>query len=644
MIHLWRWIRLRSSRLALAGLALLIGVAGCRSASNHSGYHNWSSGESAAPASLSPSPVPPYEDGQPQTQSPIRIPNRSPTTPTTDLGQPEVETPKPTVVLPKPADVLKPVEPVVPQKPKSTTPPKVKPAPKPEELIIPESVIPKKIEKPAEIPTDNPAEKPEKPTEKPTEKNTEKTTDKPDVKTPVRPAISLPVDAPEESVPVPTPREKPSEKPKTTPAVKPVPLPEPQLPEDPLPKPKPTIELPAPAVKPTLVLPKLEVPKPAAEAAFVDPFDPSTVFEPDTAEFVKPVKPKEVTETTPIKLPVVEPGAVQKKPLPPNPATVEVEKPSKVPQVAATIKPTDKPPVAIPKPAGTTPSDFVDPPSPLPVGQRVEIRELADFEFAIEHIAIGEDDSVFVSNHASIKRFKADGRTETFARPGHPRGDVVLPDGSHIVCDASQRAILKFDATGSTVEKIATKSDGFFLRAPKDAIVDAQGGVYFSDPGYARIRNPIGQVHYVDSNGKVNVVAQRLAYPDGIALSRDGSKLYVVESQTNQVLQFEILAPGKVGPKKMLYQLPIAAPKATEGSAAGIAIDHRGRLYVAHREMSRIEVIDADGRWLTSYQCGTLLVNDVAVRGTETLQLVVGGTVGSEQGRGKLVLLDLGKK
>ena len=60
--------------------------------------------------------------------------------------------------------------------------------------------------------------------------------------------------------------------------------------------------------------------------------------------------------------------------------------------------------------------------------------------------------------------------------------------------------------------------------------------------------------------------------------------------------------------------------------------------------MSRIEVIDPDGRWLTSYQCGTLLVNDVAVRGTDSLQLIVGGTVGSEQGRGKLVLLDLGKK
>ena len=384
-------------------------------------------------------------------------------------------------------------------------------------------------------------------------------------------------------------------------------------------------------------------PKPDGKAALVDPFDPLTVFEPDTAEFVKPVKPKEVTETKPDKLPVVVPGPVQSKPIPPNAATVETTSPEKIPKVAATVKSTDKPLVTPPQPAGTTPSSFVDPPSPLPVGERVQIRELTDFEFAVEHVALGEDNSIFVSNNASIRRYKADGRTESFARPGSPKGDVVLPDGQHIVCDATQRAILKIDAAGNVVEKLATKSDGYYLRAPKDVTVDAQGGIYFSDPGYARIRNPIGQVHYVGANGKVNVAIQRLAYPDGVVLSADGTKLYVVESQTNQVLQFEVLSPGKVGPKKMLYQLPIAAPKATEGSAAGIAIDPRGRLYVAHKEMSRIEVIDPDGRWLTSYQCGNLLVNDVAVRGTDNLQLIVGGTAGSEQGRGKLVLLDLGK-
>ncbi len=656
MIHLWRWIQLRSSRLALAGIALLIGVAGCRSASTHSGYHNWSSNETVAPAALSPIPAPPYEDGQPNSPSPIVNPKTQPT----DLGQPEVGLPK-QVVPPKPdpadepkkvkpADVSKPDDPVVPPKPKPKTPPKVKPAPKPDELKIPDAVVPKLPEKPAaKAPAVEPV--PEKPDPKPVEKPTEKPTEKPAVKAPDKSPITLPVPTPEE--PVPTPSEKPTKKPN----VKPAPLPEPPLPDEPLPNPvpKPTTDKPAPEEKPTPVppkplpptieLPKPDVPKPnpADKASLVDPLDPLTVFEPDTVEFVKPVKPNDVTETKPGKLPVIEPGPVQKKPMPTIPATVEVEKSGKIPQVSGSVKPTDKPPVATPKPVGKIPSDFVDPPSPLPVGERVQIRELTDFEFAVEHIAIGEDDSVFVSNVSSIRRFKADGRTETFAKTGSPRGDVVLPDGQHIVCDATQRAILKIDATGSAVEKLATKSDGYFLRAPKDAIVDAQGGVYFSDPGYARIRNPIGQIHYVGANGKVNVVAQRLAYPDGVVLSPDGSKLYVVESQTNQVLQFEILAPGKVGPKKMLYQLPMA-PKATEGTAAGIAIDARGRLYVAHKEMSRIEVIDPDGRFLTSYQCGTLMVNDVAVRGTDSLQLVVGGTVGTEQGRGKLLLLDLGKK
>lgn len=286
-----------------------------------------------------------------------------------------------------------------------------------------------------------------------------------------------------------------------------------------------------------------------------------------------------------------------------------------------------------------TPGAFSDVNASLPLRTPVRISDVAEFDQPADHLVVLNDGSVLVSHRSSISRITTDKRVETFSRPGSPRGLVPLHTG-FALCDVSQRALLKLDAQGLVTEKIAIKSDGYFLRAPKDVVVDANGGIYFTDPGYARSKNPIGQIHYVGTNGKVSVVAQKLAYPDGLALSTDGSRLYVVEGQADQVLSFELLAAGKVGPKTVLAKLPHDGKK-DDGSATGIAVDQRGRIYVAQRDQSRVQVIDPDGRILTSYQCGALLLSDLAIVPGAHHQLLVSGNLGATNGHGKVLRLEL---
>ena len=252
------------------------------------------------------------------------------------------------------------------------------------------------------------------------------------------------------------------------------------------------------------------------------------------------------------------------------------------------------------------------------------------------NVAFDNSGNTFVSHGKHISKVSPDGSVEPWATMGSPRGHVILSDGSHLVADAGQRAIVKLNEAGEQVRKVATRSDGNFLRAPNDLVVDSMGGVYFTDPGYARISNPIGRVHYVAADGSVTVVAQHLAFPEGIALSADGSKLLVVESQSSRLIEFEIRSPGQVGPKQVLAELPATIGDAA-GFANGLRVDpNSGRIFIAHGDRQKIEMLSPEGKLLRSIEIGAT-VNGIAFKDGEFSRVfATGGARSGKQDAGQL--------
>lgn len=253
-----------------------------------------------------------------------------------------------------------------------------------------------------------------------------------------------------------------------------------------------------------------------------------------------------------------------------------------------------------------------------------------------DNVVFDQAGTAFVSHGQHISKVFSNGTVEPWATMGTPRGHVILPDGSHLVCDAAQRAIVKLNSDGEQISKVATRSGGHFLRAPNDLVVDSKGGIYFTDPSYARIRNAIGRIHYVAPDGNVQVVAQRLAFPEGIGLSPDGSKLLVVESQTRQVVAFAILSPGQVGPKQIFAELPKKADGETGGFANGLIVDSKsGRVFVAQGERQQVEMLSPDGRVLRSFQIGAA-VNGVAFKSGDFSRIFATGGARSGNDAGQL--------
>lgn len=327
-----------------------------------------------------------------------------------------------------------------------------------------------------------------------------------------------------------------------------------------------------------------------------------------------------------IELPEITPGPTQ-----PAPANTPLGSGLTLPSLD---EPTNSRAVAsIRSPNGTLPE--------LPAAQNknsVTGVEVASFGGTADGIVFDSEGTAFVSHRDSISKVKLDGEVTHWAKTGAPRGHAILRDGTHLICDASERAVLHLDQDGKLLRKVVTKSDGYFLRAPNDLVVDVSGGFYFTDPGYARIRNPIGKVHYAAADGTVSVVAEKLAFPEGIALSADGAKLFVAESQNNRVVEFEVLSPGELGPKEVFCKLSGSESGDFDNFVDGLAVDREGSLYVAHRGMSRIEVIGPDGDWRTSFACPDTIVKSLAFS-RDYSKLFVTGTDRNHRG-GRLLMID----
>jgi gluconolactonase len=280
----------------------------------------------------------------------------------------------------------------------------------------------------------------------------------------------------------------------------------------------------------------------------------------------------------------------------------------------------------------------------LPDPSKVETVKLVEVPSYCEGVVFDHAGNGYVSWGTTITQFTLDGKQKKWAETGAPNGHKILADGTHLVCDASQHAVLHLDAGGKLLEPASKECDGKPLRGPNDLTLDAKnGGFYFTDPGDSGKDNLIGTVHYVDAKAKTHLVAGGLAYSNGIVVTIDGKRLLVAESQKNRVLEYPILSPGKVGPMKVFTDLPKnASGRWEDNQPDGMCLDAAGNLYVAHYGMKQVQVLSPEGKLLARYNGGNQTTSNVAFGGPNMDQLfITGGLEAEGKSPGGLFRIDL---
>lgn len=277
----------------------------------------------------------------------------------------------------------------------------------------------------------------------------------------------------------------------------------------------------------------------------------------------------------------------------------------------------------------------------LPEAKNVKIEKLFEVPRYCEGIVFDHDGNGYISHGKVITRFTPDLKTSIWAETGAPNGHKVLADGTHLVCDASQHAVLRLDAQGKITGKASSECEGVPLRGPNDLSLDPKGGFYFTDPGGSDDKKLIGTVHYVDPQGKTHLLDKGLAFPNGIVLRPDGKSLLVAESKKNRILVYEVLAPGKVGPRKVFADLPTKTGEQIDNQPDGICLDNEGNLYVAHYGMRQVQVLDPKGQLIRRYPGGNLTTSNVGFSGPKMNDLYITGGLGEEAGGGGLFRIPL---
>ncbi len=117
------------------------------------------------------------------------------------------------------------------------------------------------------------------------------------------------------------------------------------------------------------------------------------------------------------------------------------------------------------------------------------------------------------------------------------------------------------------------------LKQPNDLVYAIDGSIYFTDL-------PRGRVYQITRKGALRVVAGDCAGPNGVALSPNQQKLYVVDWKQGVLRVYDIAGDGALGNSRVF----------AECRGDGLKTDERGHVWVASK--GGIWVFDAAGNRL----------------------------------------------
>src|SRR5260370_4480355 len=175
-----------------------------------------------------------------------------------------------------------------------------------------------------------------------------------------------------------------------------------------------------------------------------------------------------------------------------------------------------------------------------------------------------------------------------------PGGLGWTPEGRLLVVSAFARRLLRLEDSG--LVEVADLSA--LVKAPNnDLVVDGQGRAYIGNMGYVFGRGAPqpGPIFLVTPQGSARVVAEGLAFPNGMVITPDAHTLIVAESHAARLTAFDIEPDGSLSHRRAWAQFEDFGNYGdTLGQITpdGICLDAEGAVWIASpntREVLRVQ-------------------------------------------------------
>jgi len=237
------------------------------------------------------------------------------------------------------------------------------------------------------------------------------------------------------------------------------------------------------------------------------------------------------------------------------------------------------------------------------IAEGATLEKLAgDFSFT-EGPACDHDGNVFFTDQPNdrILKWSLDGKLSTYLQPsGRANGLCFDRKGNLWACADEKNEMWCIDPSGKKTV-VVKDYQGKLLNGPNDVWVQADGGVYFTDPYYQRPywnRGPkeMAECVYHISPDRKNVVRviDDLKQPNGIIGTPDGKTLYVADIGGNKTFKYLIQKDGSLTDKTLFC----------EKGSDGMTIDSEGNIYITGKGVfvfdktgKQIEHIDIPEQW-----------------------------------------------
>jgi len=231
--------------------------------------------------------------------------------------------------------------------------------------------------------------------------------------------------------------------------------------------------------------------------------------------------------------------------------------------------------------------------------EAVPVQQVATGYRFVEGPAVAPDGSVYFTDIPAKQVLRYDPTTgvASIYREDSGRANGLMFDGQGrlLACEGAAeggaRRVSRTELDGS-ITTLADAWQGRRLNSPNDLDIDAQGGIYFTDPRYGKradMEMDIEGVYYLSPDGELTRVIHDLTRPNGLILSPDGKTLYVADNAAKELIAYDVNLPGQPTNPRPFSDMG----EGLGGGCDGMSIDVLGRVYATGDE--GVYIFNPDG-------------------------------------------------
>ena len=239
-----------------------------------------------------------------------------------------------------------------------------------------------------------------------------------------------------------------------------------------------------------------------------------------------------------------------------------------------------------------------------------------------EDVVVGKDGRVFASDHqCAVAEIHPDGSfTRMGPKGGAPNGINMDLQGRILIAnfgiyDRQEGPLQRFDPAAGVHETLLAEVGGRRLTSANYPVLDRAGNIWCANSTHAETwpqaldGRADGFIFVLRPDGSSEIVAEGLKFPNGMALSADDRWLYCAQTSGADVMRFEVLPGGKLGPRErygpVLGRLVPPGQAQAEADAAhhpddlgytdGVGMDAEGNLWVCLPAANKVVAITPSG-------------------------------------------------